>query len=428
MITSRGIVLQRDRDLMRKLTFHPIQNPDFPHEKPTKAFKLNGNKMLIPRHAAPLVDPPTDLVDTRSEPLDIDITFGGKLRDDLHQGEASRKTLDLIINTGGAVLCLDAGFGKTIVALDLISKIKKRTIIIVHKEFLASQWEQRIVQFLGEGVTVGRIQSNRFEIDNDIVICMFQTLCTREYEKNAFDTVGFMVIDEAHHVPAAVFSRALFQLCPRYCLGLSATPDRRDGLQEILHCFMGRISFQVERVVEPGTASVQVEFYESPQDSRPLPLNRVGKVSMAEFINELAESEDRNKFIVGIVEKLEKSRKILILSDRREHCKYFHGIFGDSGGLYLGGMKQADLDESAGKRIIMASFAMAAEGLDIGDLDTVILSTPKTDIRQAIGRCMRAGGRRKNQPLVVDIVDRWGSLSHSMFNKRKKIYMMKNLM
>ena len=148
---------------------------------------------------------------------------------------------------------------------------------------------------------------------------------------------------------------------------------------------------------------------------------------MADFITDLSEDDARNSFLVGLVNALHISRKIIVLTDRREHCNKLCSLLENSG-LYLGGMKQTELDVSASKRVIIASYPMAAEGLDIGDLDTVLLATPKTDVRQAIGRCMRMGGVRKNSPLVIDVVDKWGSLSIAMFNKRKRIYRSQNLL
>ena len=87
----------------------------------------------------------------------------------------------------------------------------------------------------------------------------------------------------------------------------------------------------------------------------------------------------------------------------------------------MGGMKQVELEESSRKRIIVATFSQAHEGLDIPTLDTVILATPKSDIVQSIGRVMREGGNRAGHPLIYDLRDHWGVL-WAMYSKRVRVY------
>ena len=46
-------------------------------------------------------------------------------------------------------------------------------------------------------------------------------------------------------------------------------------------------------------------------------------------------------------------------------------------GYYIGGMKEVQLKESENKKIIIATYAMASEGLDIKSLTTLIMASPK---------------------------------------------------
>ena len=84
-------------------------------------------------------------------------------------------------------------------------------------------------------------------------------------------------------------------------------------------------------------------------------------------------------------------------------------------------MKQEDLNVSAEKPVVIGTFSLAHEGLDIPALDTVILSTPHSDVKQAVGRIMRETKGKVNNPVIVDIVDNW-SVCWSMYNKRLKMY------
>jgi len=89
--------------------------------------------------------------------------------------------------------------------------------------------------------------------------------------------------------------------------------------------------------------------------------------------------------------------------------------------LYMGGMKQKDLEESSTKKIIVATYSQAHEGLDIPALDTVILASPKSDIVQSIGRVMRETTGKQNNPHIYDVRDVW-SIFTAMYYKRLKVY------
>lgn len=84
-------------------------------------------------------------------------------------------------------------------------------------------------------------------------------------------------------------------------------------------------------------------------------------------------------------------------------------------------MKEADLAKSAEAPAVIATFQLAHEGLDIPALDTVILATPKSDIKQSIGRIMRETAGKANDPLIYDVADHW-SVFFAMYRKRMKVY------
>lgn len=312
----------------------------------------------------------------------------------------------------------------TTVALALSAHLKVRTLIVVHKEFLANQWRDRIQEFC-PGASIGRIQQGILDTDKDFVIAMIQTLCSRGEDMippKTFDQFGLLIVDEAHHIGASAFSQAMFRFCPKYTLGLTATPDRKDGLTRILYWFLGPEFFRVQRTNQTTTKVECVQFKSQIFKESP-PVSRFGKLNMAEMINIVTEIPERNKVICSLVqEALKGTRRVLILTDRRAHCHYFHHEFGSSlSGLYYGGLGEADLAESSKKRVVIGTFSMAQEGLDIPVLDTVVLASPKSDIVQAIGRIMRETPGKQNTPLIYDIVDHW-SVFHAMARKRANVY------
>ncbi len=293
---------------------------------------------------------------------------------------------------------------------------------MVHKEFLATQWRERIQQFC-PGATIGVIQRDKIEINCDFVIAMLQSLSLKEYTFDQFESIGAVFIDEAHHVCARVFSQSLFKLCPKYAFGLSATPERKDGLTKVLYWFLGPVFFAVERQNQSQVHVYPIDF-NCHEFSKPPPSDRTGKVSLVTMITDLVFNEERNVMITRLITKIiteTPSRHVLVLSDRREHCKYLCSQFPENSGLYMGGMKEKDLLVSSKKQIIFATFSQAHEGLDISSLDTVLLVTPKSDIKQSIGRILRETGGKKNDPMIYDILDQW-SLLYAMYAKRRRVY------
>jgi superfamily II DNA or RNA helicase len=225
-----------------------------------------------------------------------------------------------------------------------------------------------------------------------------------------------MIVDEAHHIGAPAFSQFMFKLCPKYTLGLTATPERKDGLTRLLYWFMGKAFFTLERTEQKH---VQVNKFDFASEvfRQGVPLNRMGQISLAEMVTTLTEIPERNQLILDIIKGC-RGRKVLLLTDRRQHCFWLNEKIAGSA-LYIGGMSENDLEISSKSDVILATFSQAHEGLDIPTLDTVILATPHSDVKQAVGRILRGGNR--NSPVIYDIVDKW-SVLFAMWQKRLTMY------
>jgi len=414
VLTRHGKCVENNSNLKRQLTVRAVENAMGIRPPSFKVFREGKSGMMyVPRFFG---DPATS--DKRVEPVKTSIEFVGKLRDSTRQNEAFRAGTKAFREVGGGVLSLDAGFGKTTCALAFAAHLGVRTMIIVHKEFLANQWKERIGQFC-PGATIGRVQQDTFDIECDFVIAMIQTMCSRENEPNAFDSIGLVVVDEAHHIGAAAFSQTMFKLCPKYALGLTATPERKDGLTNILYWFMGPEFFRVQRAHQT-TTQVEAIFFDDPVFREAPPVSRFGKINMAGMVTQLTEIPARNQKILHLVRGLDPTRRVLLLSDRREHCFWLRDNL-EGSAVYLGGMNEKDLDAASKHTIIVATYSMAQEGLDIPVLDTLVMTTPHSDVTQAVGRIMRETPGKVNAPLIIDIVDRW-SVFNSMYRKRCVIY------
>ena len=210
-------------------------------------------------------------------------------------------------------------------------------------------------------------------------------------------------------------------------LGLSATLERKDGLTRVLHWFLGDILYKVERS-EQKHVNIQRIDYKCDMYNESFPMNRLKKPSIPEAITKIIEQPERNEIIVELIRKnlYMHNRRILILTDRRQHCMDMmktctDSITGKTFGLYIGGMKAEQLKESEECDAIFATYSLAHEGLDIPVLDTLIMASPKSDIVQSVGRILRETIGKKNNPYILDIVDMWGPFQYQFF-KRSKYY------
>ena len=357
---------------------------------------------------------------------DIHIDFRGELRPS-QEGPANA-FLDAAKDTskmGGLVNLACAG-GKTVIALYIISKLAKKTIIVCHKEFLITQWQERIAQFLPTA-RVGIIKAKQCDVENkDIVIASIQSISMKEYHPSTFQDFALSVYDECHHTSAAVFSRVFRIACTRYTLGLSATLERKDGLTRVFKWQIGDVVHDTSTIkcVTKGEVHVVVMPYynASPTYSQTHTIFGGQKPNISRMINNICEFEPRIDFVVDCVTKIlqdEKGRKVLLLSDRRGHLEELRSKLASANveaGLYYGGLKPDVLRESEKKSVLLGTYAYVSEGFDNKELNTIILASPKSDIVQVVGRILRTPIEERHfKPLVVDIVDKF-----SMFPSQAK--------
>jgi superfamily II DNA or RNA helicase len=394
-------------------------------------FRENANKIYLPRfYGIQRYGLPPRSEIGKGE--DINVEFTKPLRDyqekiisvytNYVNSEICRGSLE---KGNGGILEVPCGRGKTIMALKIISLLKKKTLIIVHKEFLMNQWIERIRDFLPEA-TVGKIQGSTFDIEGkDIVIGMVQTLYDKDYAQDAFSCFGLTIIDEVHRIGSEQFSRTLFKTITPYMLGISATVDRKDKLTRVLHMFIGDKIYSEKREDDDLVSVRAVRYISTDPEFNEVDVDFRGMPKYSTMITKLCAFGPRSDFILRIIKDLiqeEPENQIMILCHNRSLLSYlFDGIIHRKiaeVGYYVGGMKQANLQETEGKQIVLATYAMAAEALDIKTLSTLIMVTPKTDITQSVGRILRV---KHENPIIVDIVD-----SHDLFEnqwkQRKRFY------
>lgn len=307
----------------------------------------------------------------------------------------------------------------TAMGLYISAALKKKTLVIVHKSFLLNQWIERITEFV-PNAKVGRIQGQIIDIEGkDIVIGMLQSLSMKNYPASMFDSFGLTIVDECHHISSEVFSRSLLKVVTKYTLGLSATMNRKDGLTDVFKMFLGDVVYKINRETEDNVLIKRIDYKSNDEEFEETIYDYRGNPQYSSMITKLCNYNHRSEFILKVIQKeLEekKDQQIMLLGQNKSILKYLHDAIEYRNiatvGYYVGGMKEEDLKISERKKIVVATYAMAAEGLDIKSLTTLMLVTPRTDVVQAVGRILRV---KHDRPLVVDFVD-----THEVFQRQWK--------
>lgn len=427
-LSSRGYVLLKSEltqvniDAIKKeLTISPKENKAIKIAKPVEVkivvFRENEQKLYIPRfYGIQKFGDPIKMELSGGD--SIDVPFINELRD--YQKDIVNIYLNHVKSgVGGGILEVPCGRGKTIMGLNILSQLKKKTLIIVHKEFLLNQWMERIADFLPTA-RVGKIQGNVFDVLNkDIVIGMIQTMYNRPYTLNAFASFGLTILDEVHRVGSEEFSKTLLKVVTPYMLGISATVDRKDGLTELLYMFIGPKIYSEERKDKFGVEVRAMQYTHDHKDYATEKFDHRGNIQYSTMINVISDFGPRRQFVLKILQDLlseDSEKQIMVLSHKRDLLDFLETEINYSGfgscGQYVGGMKADALRESEGKQIVLATYAMAAEALDIKTLNTLVMISPKTDIVQSVGRILRTSCDGK---IIVDVVD-----SHDVFQNQWK--------
>lgn len=373
---------------------------------------------------------------------EINIEFTGKMRD--YQMKIINSVLDKFQQNldkklpMGGIISLGCGGGKTVLAIYLAHVLQLKTLILVHKEFLMDQWIERIKSFTN--ASIGTIRSKTVDVNKDIIIGMVQSISMIDYDPEIFSDFGLVIYDEVHHLGSKVFSNCLMKTSAQYTIGLSATPERSDGMITIVKQFIGDILYKMVQKKKYKT-HVKKLYFNSTSDlfkekkrwfqGMPRPSHNV-------MTNNIIQIETRNNLIINIIDRLKTmGRKILILSTRIEHLEtlkkgvdeiikndneeHIYNTYFYVGKTKKGQKKMAETDGD----IIFGTKQLAEEGLDIPHLNTIILATPEKNdktLSQIIGRIMRKDeiNEMNDLPLVIDISDELSI--YKTFSKKRDFF------
>ena len=324
------------------------------------------------------------------------------------------KAVENIMENDFCICVAPPGFGKTLIGAKMFELRACSTLIIVNKNMLLSQWIDRFVDYFGYSKKdIGYLGKGKNKLNGKIDVATMQSL------KNNPDVVNdysFVIVDECHHIPAITFEQIVKQFFGRYILGLSATPNRKDGLQPILYEQLGKIAYEhkKQKSFDNKLEIIRTDFVSQVE-------------TYAELINELSRNENRNNLIIEQI-LLHKSRKILLLTDRIEHINILEEKLENNGIEFLsihGSLPKKEQENRMEKvnqnSLILATTSYFGEGIDFPHLNTIIFATPISyygRLVQYLGRI----GRGNQECLAIDFLDYKNAMLNSAYKKRVEGY------
>lgn len=338
----------------------------------------------------------------------IDVPFTGELRE--HQKDVKSEAIKQLNASGATIISCYPGFGKTLTGIYLATKIKLQTLIVINLLVLKDQWIESINKFCPSATVSFLDPRKKPDFGADFLIV--NAINIPKFGREAFSGIGFVVVDEVHLIMSEVLSQSLFYVCPKYLLGLSATPYRQDGMDVLLTLF-----FTEHRIVRKMFRKHTV--YRITSGIQPeVEYDRNGKVNWNSIIDFLSNNEERNNKIVEVIRKHDK-RNFLVLCKRISQAKYIFDklfSFGESVSLYV--EKSTTFDKDA--RILVGTVKKLGVGFDHQKLDTLFAAIDlESYFIQYLGRIFRTPDGV--DPVVFDILDD-NSILKRHYKTREKVY------
>ncbi|NOS76468.1 MAG: DEAD/DEAH box helicase family protein [Nitrospira sp.] len=428
-------------------TFYKLQRmrmQTYPHPRFIFSGELRPDELLLPRG---LLDWVTHILsgegalvvmrDERLAKRRIKVEFVGELTPSQKEAVKALKKSEV------GVLVAPPGFGKTVVGCALIAERHVSTLVLVHRQPLLDQWKEGLMKFLGLnpkeiGILGGTIKKTTGKLD----LMMLQTLTRMGDLHEIALRYSHVIIDECHHIPAVSFEGVLKQLPARYVLGLTATPYRKDGLEAILFQQCGPVRHEIVSADEgklEKTVTISETGYRPPSEVGEKPAYHV-------LMHSLVNDTGRNSRIAAdIVKALSAKQFPLVISDRKDHLdtltKGIESLATAEASLAQLVVIRLDGDMSIKERrlalerireirtqgvplLVVATAPLVGEGVDLPELDTLVLATPLS----FEGRMVQYAGRLhrlvegKTHVRIVDYVDSSNAMLLSMYRNRVKAY------
>ena len=364
----------------------------------------------------------------------------------------------------GVTLKVLAGFGKTFIAMDLISKINQKTLIIVPNTYLLKQWVELLTKYFPDntiGEYYGKIKKN-----GDIIVSIINSLISESFilkdyynkkitytylYQDFFKQFGFIILDESHIYCTDIFKIIYHRFQSSYMLGLSATPDERQNKCDLIsHAHIGQV---LDAHTLPNFIHSDIKFiadlhlikYNAPDEYNKLHINpTTNMICVPQIIEDLINDPYRNKLILNELFNLfELKLNIFVFSERRSHLEYLYQQFNylleekytennyksylsipeldiNNNLVLYGGSSDEDIQMAKNKsNIIFTTYSYSSTGVSIDKMNAVILTTPrKSKSKQIIGRIFRLNKEHSHiKRIIKKIIDNKSVLKNQLYSR-----------
>ena len=389
--------------------------------KELRMYEWNGNTLILPfgvcRELMPLLRDAPLRCDFRQDSV---IDYGEHLPLYDYQETAVQE----MMNAKYGILKATTGSGKTQMGIELIKRLRRRALWLCHTADLLNQSRDRALKYMDERLT-GTITEGKVNVGIGVTFATVQTMANLDMTQYR-DYWDVVIVDECHRVSSSAstftrYEKVLNHLAARHKIGLTATPERSDGLIKATFALIGKVAYEVpEEAVADRVMGVKIKTVETSTEMDDACLNVDGTINYVKLIEYLTLNEDRNWLIAKhIIENREHS--CLVLSDRLAQLQIIIELLSPDmkkDAVFISGKmqskkakaerEQAIEDMRTGKKkYLFASYSLAKEGLDVPCLDRLFLASPckySAIITQAVGRVRRTA-EGKETPVVFDFVD-----------------------
>lgn len=366
--------------------------------------------LVLPRG---LAETATNLIEAAGSKIEADdLRSAGSAQEfafALELQPAQRAAVDDLLSHDLGLLVAPPGSGKTVMACAVIAARNLSTLVLVDRKTPADQWRRQIQDLLA--TKPGQLGGGRSKLTGAVDLATLQTLARRDDLAELLGGYGLVVVDECHHVAAAAFESAVRTIPARYWLGLTATPYRRDGLDDLIGFQLGPVRHTLKHA-DPDTL-------EGARADRPRPVLLVHPTrfrieeqvdlsvpgAIAGIHRALAEDDARNEQILAdVIEAHSRGRHCLVLTQRTSHVDHLAADLAARGlsPVVLKGGMGARARAAANERLVpdpqgaplmvVATGHFVGEGFDCPALDALFLAGPvsfKGRLVQYAGRVLR---------------------------------------
>lgn len=458
-LTIRGLDEATSKAIRSRLTFDNPQYAQVKNHSPWSSTNVNPYLFYYSSSDSSSLSVPVGFSDTSFSSFPIRDTrvyervpfpeFTMSLRGSQEEAAKSFISLNEYPLPSGVII-MPTGKGKSILGLYLAAHYKSKTLIVVHKTDLVTGWLEDIALAFSNKMKVGIIKEKKRQVGEQITIATLQTLNRLSPEELSvlYSTFGFVINDECHHTPSSTFG-LVSNFRARYKLGLSATPERSDGLSHIISLYFGKTCYKYthdekEEDILPVTViprnipvffdpvcslykrgdhkyykitsleaeehlelnSSQKRLSEIPYSSRPILQHLV--------VDSIVIKKAANSIIKDILHEFSLGHSCVVFISKKEDCRFYYNLLLPSVGassiaLYYGDTKDNDSvlkkAEEVRKFITITTYSKATEGTNVKRWEVAFFVSSmnnEKNTEQAAGRIRRTREDKINPALIYD--------------------------